>query len=386
LADTKTVHVQAIPMANLNLIRELEMAVSFGEPNRRNAVLAYATDLLIEGRYDEDDIWMFGEVVGLLANEIETTARAQLSNRLAPCGHAPANIIDRLACDDSIDVARPVLRHSDRVSDAALLRVASTKSQDHLLAIAQRRALHQDVTDVLVDRGNRDVVHAVAKNDGARFSESGFWKLVHRSENDIVLTLEVGARKDIPRHAFQKLIAKASDEVKARLAAVNPQAESDIRQAVSDVTGSMQAKFGPATRNYFAAKKEIGQMHRAGELGEQELADFARQRKFEETTVALALLCDLPVDVAERALCDDRGEMVLILAKAMKLAWTTARLLLLLRSADGMSAHDLETAQENYKQLNVNTARHVTTFYRSRREQKAAASAPTAGLPHLRRV
>jgi uncharacterized protein (DUF2336 family) len=371
-------------MPNLNLIRELEMAVSFGEPDRRDAVLTYATDLLIEGRYEDNDIWMFGEVVGLLANEIETAARSRLSNRLAHCAHAPSNIIDRLACDDAIDVARPVLRHSPRVSDTALLRVASTKSQEHLLAIAQRNSLHQDVTDVLVERGNREVVHTVAKNDGARFSDSGFWKLVHRSEDDIVLTLEVGGRRDIPRHAFQKLIAKASDEVKERLAAVNPHAAALIREAVSEVAGSLQAKFGPATRSYFAAKKEIGSLHRTGGLDEQALAGFARQRKFEETTIALSLLCDLPVDVAERALCDDRGEVILILAKAMKLSWTTARALLLLRAGDGMSALDLSKAQENYEQLKVNTARHVSGFYRQRRELSAGPAA--AGLPHLRRI
>jgi uncharacterized protein (DUF2336 family) len=360
-------------MAELNLIQELELAVSYGEDDRRLAALSYTTDLLIAGRYDDEEVWMYGEVIGLLASEIEASARAHLAGRLASFARAPSNIIDRLACDDAIEVARPVLRHSERISPDTLLHVANTKSQDHLLAISQRRSLNESVTDALLVRGNRDVVHSVAKNGGARFSESGFWKLVQRCENDIVLTLEVGGRKDIPRHHFQKLIAKASDEVKSRLAAVNPAAVNDICDAVTSVTGSIHTRFGPGTRSYFAAKRQVNEMHRMGELNENSLCEFARHRKVEEVIVALSLLCDLPVNVIERALNDDHGEMTLVIAKAAKLSWNTVKLLLA-TSRNGISAHDLEEAFKNYSLLAVATARQVTSFYRARQEQDAAAA------------
>jgi uncharacterized protein (DUF2336 family) len=241
------------PMAALNLIQELELAVSHGGDDRRTAALLYTTDLLISGRYEDDDVWIFGEVIGQLAGEIETAARAQLAARIAPCAHAPSNVIDRFACDNSIEVAQPVLRHAERLS----------------------------------------------------------------------------GRKDIPRHHFQKLIAKASDEVKSKLAAINPNAVDEICNVVADGTGSIHERFGPATRSYYAAKRQVGEMYRTGELTEEALCEFARARKFEELTVALTLLCDLPVNVAERALRDEQGEMVLILAKAAKLSWATAKLLLL---------------------------------------------------------
>jgi uncharacterized protein (DUF2336 family) len=358
-------------MAELNLIQELELAVSHGEGDRRAAALFYTTDLLISGRYKDDDVWMFGEVIGQLASEIETAARAELAARIAPCAHAPSNVIDRFARDDSIEVARPVLRHSERISPDTLLHIARTKSQNHLLAISQRSSLNEDLTDALLARGGREVVHAMAKNSGARFSESGFWKLVRRSENDVVLTLEVGGRTDIPRHHFQKLIAKASDEVKSKLAAINPNAVDEICTVVAGVTGSIHERFGPATRSYYAAKRQVGEMHRIGQLTEETLCEFARARKFEEVTVALTLLCDLPVNVAERALHDEKGEMVLILAKAAKLSWATAKLLLLMEG-NGISRHDLDEAMKNYALLNVTTARQVIQFYRSRLESVGA--------------
>lgn len=369
-------------MAELNLLRELELAVSFGEDDRRIAALSYTTDLLIAGRVeDNDELWTFGEVIGLLASEIEASARAQLAGRLATCATAPSNLIDRFASDDAVEVARPVLQHSQRITARALTDAAQTKSQDHLLAISKRTSLSENVTDVLLARGNRDVAHSVAKNSGARFSESGFWNLVQRCENDVVLTLEVGARKDIPRQHFQKLIAKATDEVKTRLAAVNPHALSDVYDVVTDVAGTIQSKFGPATREYFAAKRHVTELRRTGQLTEEALRGFARGGKFEEVIATVSVFCDLPVNVVERALHDDHGEMILILAKSAELSWPTAKLLRQLRTGDTVSERALEDARQNFAMLSLATARQVTQFYRTRQE---AAEASMPERPRMR--
>jgi uncharacterized protein (DUF2336 family) len=98
-----------------------------------------------------------------------------------------------------------------------LVANARSKSQQHLLAISKRKSISDDVTDVLVIRGNAEVVTSVAANDGARLSGFGFLHLVKRSECDSILAEHLGLRQDIPRHLFQQLISKASDEVKRKL-------------------------------------------------------------------------------------------------------------------------------------------------------------------------
>jgi len=62
-------------------------------------------------------------------------------------------------------------------------------------------------------------------------------------------------------------------------------------------------------------------------------------------TVALSLLSGLPVDVVERALLDDSRQMVVIVAKAVKLSWATTQSLLALCCDGSMSAHDLDSAR-----------------------------------------
>ena len=221
----------------------------------------YATDLLITGRYTDNEIWMFGEIISRLEQDIEAAARAQLARRLARSDNAPVKIINKLAFDDSIDVAGPVLRQSERLDTRTLVANARSKSQQHLLAISQRRSICEEVTDELVTRGNREVVRSVAKNDGARLSDFGILHMIKRSEKDSILFEQLGRRKDIPRHLFQQLIAKASDNAKKRIESERPEAASQIHSLVTNVTGALHSKFGPASKGYFDAKREVGKQH-----------------------------------------------------------------------------------------------------------------------------
>jgi hypothetical protein len=58
-----------------SLLKELDEAVVRGSPEKREEALRYATDILTVGRFAEDEVWVFGEVIGRLADSIEVEAR-----------------------------------------------------------------------------------------------------------------------------------------------------------------------------------------------------------------------------------------------------------------------------------------------------------------------
>src|SRR5476651_477632 len=314
----------------MSFLQELEIAVSRGSAESRQRALWYATDLLIAGRYTEDEVWTFGEIIEWLEQEIEVAARARLAKRLARTDNAPVGLINKLAFDDLIDVAGPVLQHSERLDVRALIANASSKSQQHLLAISKRKSIGEGVTDVLVTRGNREVLNSVATNKGARFSEYGLLHLVKRSESDSILVEQLGRRKDIPRHLFQQLIAKASDNARKRLERERPEVASQIETLVTEATGALHSMFGPASKRYFDAKRAVTRENQYGNLNENKILEYAQSHKLEEAMVGLSLLCSLPVDVIERALTDKNREVALILAKALGFSWETMMSLLFL--------------------------------------------------------
>jgi len=368
-------------MRTLPLIDELEAALTSGTNARRIEMLTRITDLFVGGapRYSEEQIGVFDDVMTRLVRTIEAKARAKLSNRLAPIANAPTNVIHMLAFDDDIQVAQSVLRQSERLDDASLLANANTKSQQHLFAISQRRILSEAVTDVLVERGDRQVVHAVVKNAGARFSDAGFRMLVKRSAGDDDLATIVGMRHDVPRPHFLVLLERASSAVRARLAAEHPQASSAIDGVVAEVVGGIRNDARNASPDFAAAQAAVERLNRIRRIGEAEIYQYARDRKFEETAIALSILCETPIDVVERALLDPGAEIVLILAKVAGLSSTTTKAILLLRAADrGMSAKDLENALASFNRLQPDTARRVLGFFRTRVKKPARVMVPPA--------
>lgn len=356
-----------------SFLRDLDEAVLRGTDESRTRALWHTTDLMITGRYSDDEIWTFGEVIGRLADEIEVAARAQLAKRLARFDRAPVNIIHKLAFDDAIEVAGPILRDSERLEAYALVANVCLKGQPHMLAISKRKSIDESVTDVLVKRGDQEVVNSVAGNNGARFSDFGFLHMIQRAEGDSILAEQLGLRKDIPRQVFQQLIAKASEDVKKRLESERPDMASHIQSSVSDVAGTLQSKFGPVSRSHFVAKRVVATQHQQGNLNENSISLYARSHKIDEVTIGMSLLCALPGDVIERALLDRNREMLLILTKALDFSWATTMSMLFLGAKDHrITAQDLKDLEKEYGRLNVETSRSVLEFYQSRRNAGGA--------------
>jgi len=367
-----------------SFLKELDEAVRGGSAESREKALLYATDMLMVGNYSEDEIWTFGEVIGRLSDVIEVAARARLARRLANRADVPRKVVEKLAFDYSIDLAGPILQHSELLDTKTLVKNIRTRSQSHLLSISKRKSIPTTLTDELVTRGNREVLRSVASNNSARFSDFGFLQAIKRSENDSILAESLGVRKDIPRPMFQQLIAKASADVRRKLNQERPDLLEEIQSSVVEVAGALQSKFGPATENYFTAKRLVSARYQLGELDENAVLEYARARKIEEVTVGLSLLCSLPSAIVERALADT--EMTLILAKANNFGWETAMALLFLGAEDyRLKARDLADMKDQFDQLNAKTSREVLVFFQSRKSA-ASTELDERRLPQLRSV
>ena len=347
-------------------IRSLGLAVGDVAPERRAHVLGQVTDLFVlhAATYSVDEIALFDDIIARLAEQIEVEARIMLAQRLAKVSNAPGNVMRMLAFDDSIDVAGPVLTHCEQLADASLVENAQTKSQKHLFAISRRRALAEPVTDVLVERGDRAVAMSVAGNAGARFSDKGFLGLIKRSAGDDLLAERLGERREIPAHLFLKLLSIASEQVRERLRASHPQAGAEIDRVVETVTGRIKAQVAAAPRNYTDHTQELGSRYIAGRLSENDLVRFALDGKFEEAVVALALLARIPVPLVDRAMLGERADVLLVIARAVNLKWTTAKLLLQLRAAPRVPSPDeLQRSLASFEQMTPATAAHLMRFH-----------------------
>jgi uncharacterized protein (DUF2336 family) len=318
----------------------------------------------------DHEIDLFDDVISRLAIEIEVSARSLLARRLASIASAPLNVTRMLASDDEITVAYPILAESERLDDATLVRSARSKSQEHLLAISRRKSLSEVVTDVLVERGNKYVVLSTAKNAGAKFSKAGFSGLVKLSDGDDTLAACVGSRPDIPHSLFLALLATASELVRSKLLAENPKFSREIHDAVATVTDNIRKDAHARTTNYTAAQALVQSLDDSGQLSDDKIRTFSEDRKFEETVAALARMCNVAIGVVEQAMIQEKPETLLILAKAAKLSWPTAKILLSFRARAcqrAISSGEIEQCLASFERLNFSTAQKIIEFHRMRR-------------------
>jgi len=359
----------AVSAERKSLIDELEAAVAQRNIGSRADVLRRVTDLFVTGceRLDAEQKALFDDVMGRLVGEIESSARAAFGERLVSIANAPPKVSRVLALDDSIEVAGPVLAHSDQLDDETLITGAKTKGQEHLLAISRRKLLSEGITDVLVERGNQQVVVSTAANSGARFSEFGYSTLVTRAEADGELALTVWSRPEIPREYLLTMFATASEAVRLKLEAADRGKAALVRDMVKQASDQIQTQARRHSPDFAVAQAKVQSLQQAGALTEDRLREFAEAGKFDDTAVSLALLTDLPIGAIERTLVLDHSDQVLLLAKAIDLSWDTTKAILQLRAAsESGSANELELNHARFMKLTPETARTAIQFYRLR--------------------
>lgn len=358
----------ANPKASESLIIELERATHSGSPERCAETMRRVTELFLTGadRYTEDQVLLFESVLGLLVERIERRARAELSTQLALVDNAPIRVIRRLAQDDEIEVAEPVLRQSPRVSDSDLIEIARTKSQGHLLAISGRQNINPAVTDVLLDRGNREVIHKLANNAGASFSESGFTTLVLKAGADERLTEAIGLRLDVPRHLFAQLLTQATKTVRTRLLALAPpETQREIRRVLATVSKEIGWE-ATAPRDFAHAQQRVQAMQERGELNDATLGELARLHRYEDLVVALSVLCAAPIDVIDPLLGSPRDDGILVPCRAAKLSWPTVEAILQHRGMhQALTVYDRNKLQADYARLSQATAQRLLGFWQA---------------------
>lgn len=363
-----------------SLIPELDDVLSHGSLEKRSDTLRRITNLFMDGagHYNEDHVGLFDDVLTRLLVDVEPKALAEVAHRLAPVDNAPPKLIRHLAGDEDIAIAGPVLKRSVRLAEWDLVDIATTMGPDHLLAISGRHQIGTAVTDILVQRGDRDVVRSLATNAGATFSEASFGGLVKRAETDGILAETLGRRSDVPTHLFRQLVAQATEVVHRRLeAASGPQAQSEIKRLLTVVSNQVNSAVAPK-RDYRAAQRTVSDMRRAGNLDEAQLERFARTGRYEEMVTALSTLCAVPLEVVDRLMASDRTDPVLILCKAVGFEWQTVQAIITLHpGGKGASAQGLDEAHRNFERLSQSTAQRVVRFWQIRQPDAEDAALET---------
>lgn len=315
---------------------------------------------------NEEQIALFDDVLGHFVERIETRALAELSNRLAPIGNAPPELIRSLAQNAEVTVAGPVLSTSTQLSTSDLVEIAKTHGQGHLLAISSRPELEERLTDILLTRGDADVLHRVATNGGSKISSDGFATLLVAAQTDERLSEATGMRRDLPPHLLRQLLMRASEAVRQKLVAnVSAHSSEEIGKVLSEVTTSLRGEIARPRTNLSAAHF-VELLHKNNELDAAALGEFARNRKYNETVAALSLLSQASTEIIQALMHSPRPEGLLIPCRAAELDWNTVQEIFDCRPIATVSNLDIAKLRAEFEALTPESAKRTLRFWKVR--------------------
>lgn len=370
-----------MPAATSDLRKELNGAEEDG-PEHDARIFGEVTDLFLSnvGRLGDSQIAAVDGVLAHLIARVDATTVIQLSEALATIDRAPRQTIRQLAFHDRPQVAAPVLRSSNCLSDADLLEIVKSRGQQHLLAICDRKALNEALTDALMRFGDVNVSNALARNTGARFSECGYATLVGRAERDEVLAEKLGVRLDIPGSLLRELIGKVADVVRARfLTASRPVA----REKAQNSAAAASAQGGVARKaiDYTQAQSEVVALNRTGKLNDSIVNRFAVRGEYTHVVAALALKADVKVEAIEPLLEPDRVYGLIVACKAARLTWSTTTMIVRNRpNCPPSTDRELEQCVAVFESLLLSVAQWTIRFGSDRILAKKNDRAATAKL------
>lgn len=96
--------------------------------------------------------------------------RADTARSIAGLPKCPPRTARALACDLDPKVAGEILRRCAVISEATLVELSLCGTQGHLLAIAERKHLADNITRTIVRRGDLPVLEALSNNMSALYS------------------------------------------------------------------------------------------------------------------------------------------------------------------------------------------------------------------------
>ncbi|WP_076864765.1 DUF2336 domain-containing protein [Bradyrhizobium mercantei] len=360
------------------IVDEVEAAIRAGSAEKCIATAKRVTSLFLAsaGSFNSEQVELFDNVLERLVKTIELRALADISARmaltdiseqLAPVAQAPPAIIRRLASNDEIRIARPVLQESSRLSADDLVEIAQTKSEQHLLAVSGRWWLKEVVTDALLARRFASVSHRLVTNPGAKVSPDGFAVILAQAEHDPVLAVETGIRADLPSELRLQLLRRATEEVRGRLLErAPPYLFEEIRHAIAAVAAGVERDMSQV-RDFTAARRHVARLKDSGDLNEAALLGFARQRKYEETVVALADLAQSSIEVIRSLMQSLRSEGLLVPCRSAGLSWETTAAVMECRYMSGsMGPVELAKAKSQFTKLTRENADRLLRFWQVR--------------------
>lgn len=317
-------------------------------------------------QFSAQETALMNDILKKLIKEVAAPIRKSLAGKLAHTKSAPAEVIEILA-NEEIDIAEAILRHSELLSDNALIDVIKKRSRSHRLAIAMRKQVSSGVSDALVEHNEPDVIKRLLENHGAEISRATLAYLVDQSLAVDEFQEPLLRRQDLPpdlaKHMYVHVSSALRDFILAHFDVDRAELDAKLAQATTEAL-----EHATSDNHVDAAQQLADKLAQRKELTQDLVVQTLRRGEVPLFEAMMAQMTTLPQDLACRLLYEEEADGFVIAARVSgfdRSTFTTLFLLLQRIHPRGASEdpQQLRRGLELYDRLRPETARKVVSRY-----------------------
>jgi len=250
-----------------------------------------------------DEVAQFDDVLASVAADYSKQVRSQIARLIASSLAPFSRSAQRFAMDD-IEVARPVLEHSEALSDDTLIAVVGQKSQDHMMAVTRRRRISEAVSQALVEQGDDAVVTSLLSNQKAEIGSETYGLVAKRAETSPVLQAPLVRRAGVPMELLNGLYMKVEADLRREIIGKFESVPPEELEAAFQRSRTRVSNLYKQPDDFESARRRIDDLQRKGALIPPVLVTLMREGLSGRTAfkIAFARLTDVEYDVIERVI------------------------------------------------------------------------------------
>lgn len=346
-----------------DLVQRMERGTYKAGLVEQSEVVNRLTDLFDQKakRLPKDRAAIFDHLFLNLSDGIDARTRNRLAQTLSMHHRSPPGIIEKLANDDDVAVAGPILSSGVEIREEVLRAIANGQGDQHLRALAQRKGLTPAVTTTIARRGGDDTVVVLTANANVQLDSEGFDLIANRARSNAMLRNVACARSDIPAEDFASLMALDCDFVCG---------DFDDECFVPGFTGSdviniISAAFYDAPSAQFSSSMMRASFDYVAmkaikhSLKQADFERWTRRRQFEDAIAGLAIVSAIPPEYVERLLGVPSVVPAALLFKAVGFEWAAMKSFMQARRGSEFGTELPGEIYEIFASIEVNTARRM---------------------------
>lgn len=330
----------------------------------RSALVAAIGNLFdeTERQFTDQELVLMNDILKKLIQEVARPIRKALAEKLAQAKSAPSEVIEMLG-NDEIDVATPILMHSEFLTDRALIEIVRRRTRQHRLTIAMRSKVSSGVCDALVEFREVDVIQNLLKNHGAQISQATLAYLVDQSAAVDEYQEPLLRRRELGPELAKRMYIHVSTGLRNYILAHFQVDRAELDARLAEATSEAMEK-ATAENHVDAVQALADKLAKRDALTYDLIVQTLRRGEVQLFEAMIAQMTGLSRDLACRLLYEEEADGFVIVARVAGFDRSTfTTLFLLLQRAhphdDANDPQQLRRGLELYDRLRPETAKKV---------------------------